>query len=572
MFRHREFGWHLGVGLLAALTGGCGSPATSPPEAPPTVSPWFADVTDAVGLDFVHDAGPTGSHFMPQAIGSGAAIFDANGDGRLDLYLLQNGGPDSDSRNRLYRQRDDGTFEDASAGSGLNVAGHNMGVAVGDVDNDGLPDVVVTQYAGARLFLNTGGGRFRDATAEGGLHNPSWGASAAFLDYDRDGRLDLAVVNYVDYDPTWPCTSESGVPDYCAPRTFRGSVTRLFRNLGRGGGAAARFEDVTLPSGLGRHPGPGLGVVCHDFDGDGWADVFVANDGAPNHLWVNRRDGTFAEEAVRRGVACNAMGRAEAGMGVALADGDGDGLMDLFVTHLTAETNTLWLQGPRGFFRDRTVVSGLASPRWRGTGFGTVFGDFDHDGRPDLAVANGRVAKAGRAANPDLGPHWGAYAERNQVFANEGGARFRDLSPSNPALCGTPNVARGLACADLDGDGALDLLVTAVAGRARLLRNVAPDRGRWLMVRALDPALKRDAYGAVVRVSAGGARRVGLVNPGHSYLCNSDVRAHFGLGPSAGFDAIEVTWPDGMTESFPGGAADRVVVLSRGAGSKKEAP
>jgi hypothetical protein len=569
----RLLAWSLAlVAAVAALLGGCRRPAATAPDEDPPGSAWFADVTGEAGLDFVHDAGPVGNgYFMPQALGSGAAVFDFNNDGLLDIYLLQNGGPKG-AANRLFQQLPGGTFKDASAGSGLDIAGYNMGVAVGDVNNDGFPDVLVTQYGGVHLFLNNGNGTFTDVTDEAGLSNPSWGASAAFVDYDRDGWLDLVVVNYVDYDPTWPCTTTSGKPDYCAPRTFPGRVTRLFHNLGRaaaGTGHGVRFADVTEASGLGRLAGPGLGVVCADFDGDGWPDLFVSNDGQPNYLWINQKDGTFKEEAVRRGVAYNAMGQAAAGMGVALGDVDGDGLFDLFVTHLTEETNTLWKQGPRGLFHDRTAAAGLGAARSRGTGFGTVLGDFDQDGALDLAVANGRVSKADAAAAAALGPHWGLYGERNRLFAGDGAGRFRDVSAANPALCGTANVGRGLVCADLDGDGALDLLVTTAGGPARLYRNVAPRRGHWLLVRAWDPALHRNAYGAEVTVRAGDRHWLRLIQPAHSYLCSGDVRAHFGLGEAVRVDAIDVLWPDGTAETFPACAADRALELHKGSGQKQ---
>jgi hypothetical protein len=262
-------------------------------------------------------------------------------------------------------------------------------------------------------------------------------------------------------------------------------------------------------------------------------------------------------------------------MGVALADVDGDGFFDLFVTHLTDETHTLWRQGPRGTYQDRTAAAGLTNPRWRGTGFGTVLADFDHDGAVDLALVNGRVSRLKFGApepgvSAALGPYWSWYAERNQVFANDGTGRFRDLSADNPPFCGAAAVSRGLACGDVDGDGALDLLVTSVAGPARLYRNVAPKRGHWLMIRALDPALRRDAYGAeIVVVDADGRRRLGWINPGSSYLCSNDPRAHFGLGPCDRVDAIHVLWPDGKQESFPGRAADQLVVLRKGEGIPK---
>jgi hypothetical protein len=253
-------------------------------------------------------------------------------------------------------------------------------------------------------------------------------------------------------------------------------------------------------------------------------------------------------------------------MGIALGDVEGDGLFDIFVTHLTEETNTLWGQDPRGMFRDRTARAGLASPRWRGTGFGTALADLDQDGAPDLAVVNGRVA---RTPGGPLDPFWRAYAERNQLFAHAGGGRFRDVSPGNPDFCGTANVARGLAVGDVDGDGGLDLLVTTTAGPARLFRNVTPDRGHWLLVRALDPALRRDAYGAEITLTAGGRRWTGMINPGGSYLCSSDPRAHFGLGTTGRLEAIHIVWPDGAEETFPAGEVDRVLELRKGEGTRK---
>src|SRR5579875_2953954 len=474
--------------------------------------PWFEDVTERAGLDFVHDAGPIGDYFMPQQVGSGAALFDFNNDGRLDIYLLQNGGPKSRSTNRLYQQMPDGRFHDVSRGSGLDIAGHNMGVAVGDVNNDGWADLLVTQYGGVKLFLNHGDGTFRDVTERAGLSNPSWGTSAAFFDYDRDGWLDLIVVNYVDYDPTWPCQGQYGKPDYCAPKTFPSRVSRLFHNRGSKDSWNG-FTDVTEASGVGRRPGPGLGVVCADFDGDGWPDIFIANDGQPNHLWINQKNGRFKEEAVVRGLAYNGMGQAQAGMGIAVGDVDGDGLLDVFVTHLTEEGNTLWRQGPPGLYSDRSAAAGLLRPAARGTGFGTLLADFDHDGALDLAVVNGRVSARTAVEDWSLGPFWSYYGEQNQLFRGDGRGSFADLAPQNPALCGRRNMARGLVRGDLDGDGAVDLLVTTIGGPARLFKNVVAARGHWLRVRTVDPALHRDALGALVRVRAGGRTWVRSLHP-----------------------------------------------------------
>jgi enediyne biosynthesis protein E4 len=551
-----------------AGAGGCrpGGPSPAPPEKAPEEQ-WFVDVAEAVGLDFVHDPGPTdGSHFLPQIMGSGAALFDMENRGRLDIYLINNGGPEG-SRNRLFRQRSDGTFEDVSAGSGLDVAGYGMGIAVGDVNNDGLPDVYLTCYGGDRLFLNQGHGRFKEVTKEAGIDNALWGTAVSFVDYDRDGWLDLVVVNYLAYDPTHPCLDSGGRRAYCHPHTFPGAIARLYHNRGRdASGKWLGFEDRSGPSGLAGAPGPGLGVLCADFNGDGWPDIFVANDAAANHLWINQKDGTFKEEAIVRGLAYNAAGRAQGNMGVAYGDVDGNGLCALFVTHMTHENHGRWKQGLRGLFEERAALSGLTQGQWRGTGFGTTLADFDHDGALDLAVVNGRVGRAFQ----ELTPYWKPYAERNQLFANDGRGNFRDVSQHNPAFCGWAGVSRGLAVGDVDGDGALDLLVTQVGGRARLFRNVAPKQGNWLMVQALENVARRDAIGAEVRVHAGARHWVRLIQPGHSYLCSNDPQAHFGLGELDHVDKITVTWPDGIEEVFPGGPVNRRVVLTKGQGQLGE--
>ncbi len=558
------------LGLLAcllALAVGCNRPGGQETPASPAAAepPWFEDVSWPLGLRFMHDCGPvTPAYFMPQIAGSGCAFLDYDGDGRLDIYLIHNGGP-AGRKNQLFHQESDGHFRDVSAGSGLDVAGYGMGVAVGDVNNDGRPDVLLTEYGATRLFLNQGDGKFVEVTAAAGIDNPLWATSAAFFDFDRDGWLDLVVVNYLDYDRSVPCAGQGGSFDFCGPNAFGGTVARLYRNLGpQPGTLGVRFEDVTLKAGLAAVKGKGLGVLCADFDGDGWPDIFVANDMMANFLWINQHDGTFKEEALSRGVAYTAGARSAANMGIAYSDVYGDGLPALFVTHIVDETHTLWKQEPRGFFQDRTVAAGLTAG-WRSTGFGTAFVDFDRDGWPDLAFVNGGVLR-NRGADPAT-PFWSQYAQRNQLYANDGRGHFRDLSESNPALCGVPHVGRGLAVGDFDNDGAPDLLITEIGGRARLLRNVAPARGHWLAVRAVLPTARRDAYGAEVTVRAGGRSYWRLLNPGYSYCSSNDPRGHFGLGPSARYEAIDVLWPDGRAETFPGGPADRQVELRQGEGT-----
>jgi hypothetical protein len=580
--RLRRAGWIIVWVALVVVLASCNSTTTSSPDVSsatdedPQGPVWFEDVTDAVGLDFVHDPGPTGDYFMPQANGSGCAFIHEQDN--LYIYLLNNAGPDSNSVNRLYLRTPEGKFKDVTSGSGLDVAGYSQGVAVGDVNNDGLPDVLLTQYGSIKLFLNQGNGKFKDITVAAGLSNPLWGTSAAFFDYDRDGWLDLVIVNYVDYDPQMKCTGTRGMADFCGPAHFPGTCSKLFRNLGAPSGSDAkigvRFEDVSVATGIAGKSGPGLGVVCADFDGDGWPDIFIANDEKPNHLWISHRkpDGAvyFEEEAGSRGLAYSEGGKAYAGMGIALGDIDNKGMFDLFVTHLISETHTLWKQGPRGKFRDRTVEAGLILTGWRGTGFGTLMADFDLDGAVDLVLVNGAVAHGGNRTRTL--PFWERYAQRNQLLANDGKGKFRDLSVYNKALCGRGNIARGLACTDFDGDGAPDLLVTAIGDRARLFRNIAPDRGHWLSIRTCDPRWRRDAYGAEVRIQVADRQMLRLINPAESFLSSSSPYAYFGLGRADRVDKILVKWPDGpldeVDEAFEGGPVDRQIVLRRGTGRK----
>jgi hypothetical protein len=509
-------------------------------------------------------------YWMPESIGSGGAVLDYDNDGRMDIYLIHSAPTNHGARNQLFHQESDGRFRNVSTGSGLDVSGPGMGAAVGDVNNDGRPDVLLTEFGRARLFINRGEGRFYELGRECGIDNTRWATSAAFLDYDRDGWLDLVIANYVDYTATTECSDAKGQREYCGPQGMQGTSARLFHNRGNQN-EGVRFEDVTASSRLATKVGAGLGVLCADFNGDHWPDIFIADDGMANRLFINQRDGSLSEEALQRGLAYNAFGAAVANMGIAHGDVDGNGLFDLFIPHVSWEQHALWMQSSPGLFQDKTIAAGLTGLSLRGTGFGALLADFDGDGDLDLAFANGRIRRA-EATPPFLkgmDPFWQPYAQPNQLLSNDGSGRFREISGANPTFCGESAVGRGLACLDFDNDGRLDLLVINIGAPVRLLRNVSPNHGHWLLVRAIDPALgDRDAYGSEIILSAGSRRWQRLVQPGYSFLVSNDPRAHFGLGTASQYDRIEVRWPDGSLEIFAGGKPDRVVVLQKGTGTR----
>ncbi len=558
--------------LLLCALGGCGEPAAQPN---PSVPQWFTEITSDVGLDFTHESGVGGGLYMPEVMGGGCALFDYDGDGDLDVYLvtgnlmLPEPGRTEAPVNRLYRQEADGRLTDVTSGSGLGDGGYGMGVAVGDIDNDGDPDVYVTNYGPDRLYRNRGDGTFEDITDAAGLDVSDWSCSAAFFDYDRDGFLDLFVAQYVDYDPTKHCSGQSGRMDYCGPREFVPVHDILLRN--NGDPAVPGFSDVSSQAGLiSVSAAAGLGVVCEDFNDDTWPDVYVANDAYPNHLWLNRGDGTFQETAVTMGAAYNVHGQYEAGMGVIAADLDNSSTLDLFVTHLRVESNTHYrnLGGDAGF-SDVTGETGLAESSRAYTGFGTAALDVELDGDLDLAVANGRVNLFEPVPNASLDPPWNLLAEPNLFYLNDGTGSFEPAGASLESFCGPIEVTRSLAVGDFDADGDLDMLVNNIQGAARLYRNDAPRKGHWLMIQAVDPRLRRAAIGARITVVCGDRRLVRTVTRGSSYLTSHDPRAHFGLGTTDRVDHIEVRWPDGLVEGFSESGVDRVVRLTRGEGERR---
>lgn len=463
------------------------------------------------------------------------------------------------------------------------------GIAVGDLNNDGRSDLLITCVGGDRLFQNLGDGKFQNVTIESGLDNIQWAASAAFFDYDRDGWLDLFTSNYVDYKPGHPCIGGSGRPDFCNPKIFPGTVHKLYRNTG---GTAANkpandetnaapspaatihFEDVTVSAGIATRRGAGLGVMAGDYNADHWPDIFVANDGHDNFLWINQRDGTFRDEGVLYGVAYDTAGRPQGSMGVALGDIDQNGAPDLFVTNLDGEPHVLYAFGPSGV-TERSGATGIARISFPFTGFGTAMFDVENDGDLDLAVTNGRVRGQGRNVShaklndvPDtVDPFWLNYREPNSLLLNDGNGLFETTPNERDSFASTFGVGRALAVGDLDNDGDLDILVVYLDQPSRLYRNDSKQQGHWLSVRAVEPKLGgRDAYGAEIRLTVGERRQLGFVQPGGSYLSSHDPRVHFGMGEASQFDSIEVTWNDGQKEMFTGGPADQFVILPRGGG------
>jgi hypothetical protein len=528
----------------------------------------FVDRTAELGVDVTHVNGATGELLLPEVIGAGGALFDCDNDGDLDLFVVQGGpvpgatvaaGPPPTSR--LFRNDADPAtrtrrFTDVTARSGLGVAGYGMGATVGDYDSDGWLDLYVTYLGSNRMFRNNGDGTFTDRTSATRTDDPRWSTGATFFDYDRDGWLDLFVVNYVTFgrDLKRACFAASSARDYCNPSVYPPSTASLFHNNGNG-----TFTDVSARAGLPRASGRGLGVLAADVDGDGWTDVYVANDGDPNHLWLNQRgSGAFTEEALLAGVALNRTGQPQGSMGVDLGDADGDGDEDLFVTNLDNEGNTFYRNQGRGLFEDRTVEAGLF--KLGSTGFGTRLVDYDNDGWLDVVVANGAVRHL--TAQQQAGDPY-PLKQRNQLFHNDAGRRFVEVTDRAGAAFAPLRVSRGLAAGDLDNDGATDLVIFANSGPVRVLMNEAARGRHWLGVRVLDER-GRDALGAVVEVARGKNRLVRRVHVDGSYAVASDPRVVVGLGADAGVQTVQVRWPGGRAESFGALAADRYWTLQPG--------
>ncbi|GAB4243334.1 MAG: CRTAC1 family protein [Acidobacteriota bacterium] len=532
--------------------------------SPPSVL--FTDVTREAGITFVHDNAASSEKYLIESMGGGCGWIDYDQDGLLDLYLTNGAAtrvytPKKPLRSVLYRNNGNGTFADVTEAAGVGAEGlFGMGVAVGDYDNDGYPDLFVAGYGRSMLYRNTGKGAFVDVTAEAGVENRDlWVSSAAWFDYDNDGDLDLVVANYVDWTPerNFYCGDEGpGMRSYCHPNVFNGQAASLYRNEGDG-----TFTDVSRASGLAELGANGLGVVTFDYNHDGWQDVVIANDAMANHLFENKKDGTFEEVAYLAGMAVSGDGQMESGMGVDAADITGDGWLDLALGHLDMQLNRVYYNVDGETFTDATFSSKIGHATYHISTFGLRFFDYDNDGWVDLFCANGHVMDNIQLYHPNT-----TYAEPKQMFRNLGGGKFEDVSDRlGPAML-EPHVSRGAAVGDFDNDGDLDILVNGCGDRAQLLRNDGGNRNHWLEILLIGTQSNRDGVGARVRVVAGGRTLQDQRKGGMSYQSAQDPRLHFGLGQATMVGLVEIIWPSGQVTRLENLRADQILAVEEGKG------
>jgi enediyne biosynthesis protein E4 len=543
----------------------------------------FEDASEKTGLRFQHFIGAMGSYYVPEIFGSGLALIDYDGDGDIDVYFLQGTILDTTKLlenllfppprehfpgNRLFRNDLVPTgrlrFTDVTEQAGVRGnGGYAMGVAVGDYDNDGHPDLFVTNYGRDILYHNRGDGTFHDVTTEAFPSESSFGSSTAFVDYDQDGFLDLVVVRYNSFtvQADKRCFGYAGQREYCGPGDYQPIPSKLYHNDGHG-----HFVDVTQKAGISAAYGNGLGVVCADFNGDDRLDIFVANDKTPNQLWINKGDGTFEDTALISGTAYDEDGKEHAGMGVTAADFDDDGREDIFISNITGETHMLYQNQGRGAFRDATKLYGLGASTIPFTGFGTLWFDYDNDGRLDLFIANGEVRRIETLHEKRF-----PYHQRNQLFHHDG-KTYHDVTDDAGPAVNLAEVSRGAAFGDIDNDGDIDIVVSNANGPARLLLNQIGTSNHWLEVRARGVTVNRDAYGArIVLFRKGRPPRWRRVGTDGSYLSGNDPRVHFGLGGddelhAAPLEGIGVVWPNGSMETWRPPRPDTLIELREGTG------
>ena len=528
----------------------------------------FVDVTDRAGINFIHNNGAFGSKYMPETFGSGALWLDIDADGWQDLLLINSTSwPEREAAGThaaLYRNDGDGTFTDVTAGSGLDVALYGLGGAAADFDNDGFVDVYITALGPNRLFKGRGDGTFADVTTAAGVGDPGFSTSALWFDYDKDGHLDLFVANYVEWSPDTDlfCSLVGDTKSYCTPESYQGQSPTLYHNQQDG-----TFVDVTRAAGLRVPSSKGLGVALLDSDGNGWLDLFVANDTQPDQLYVNGGDGTFEDIGVISGVAFSEAGVARAGMGVDAGDYDGSGRPSLVIGNFSTEMMALYHNEGSGLFIDEAPRSEIGRATLSTLTFGCFFFDVDLDGWLDIFAANGHVADDVERVQSQI-----TYEQPPQLFHNLGQGRFEEVVAAGGDALQTAMVGRGAAYADFDNDGDLDIVVTANAGPARLLENEGGNANNMLRVRTVGVASNRDGIGARVDVTVDGQTRWGLVKTGSSYLSQSEMPLTFGLGSSDRVTSVRVTWRSGQVDTIDGVDANQLVVIEEGAGLVQAEP
>jgi hypothetical protein len=534
-------------------------------QAPGTPGLALTDVTSQSGIRFVHNSGATGKKYLPETMGSGVAFLDADGDGWQDLFFVNStawpGQGAGASHGALYRNTGKGSFVDVTKAAGLAVPFYGMGAAAADYDNDGDVDLFVTALDRNRLFRNDGKGVFTDVTAAAGVGAADFSTSAAWVDYDKDGWLDLVVLNYVQWSLSTDrfCALDGKAKSYCTPEAYKGASPRLFRSRRNG-----TFEDVTRAAGLYDASSKALGVALLDYNGDGWMDLFLANDTQPNKLYRNTGKGAFVDDAVAAGVAFNDEGKARAGMGTDAADYDGSGRPGLVIGNFSNERLALYHNEGNGLFLDDVPSTAIAQASQLSLSFACFFADVDLDGLPDIFAANGHVADDIQRVQPRIG-----YAQKPHLFRNLGGRRFEVLDARVGAAFQTPVVARGAAVGDYDGDGDLDLVMTVNNGAARLLRNDGGNRNAWLRVVLQGVKSNRDGIGAKVTVTRADGRKVwGVVKTGSSYLSQSELPLTVGLGAGGRVTSLEVQWPSGQIDKLGPLDANRLVTVVEGRGAK----